>query len=62
MITNPDTGEMRDGRVLNGDETRSGEVAIMPSDDPDYGDFPISITVPARTSVAECEVYALVHE
>lgn len=51
--------ELKDGRILNGDEIRSVEVAIMPSKNPDYGDFPISVTFPARTKIAECEVYAL---
>lgn len=58
-ISDLDTKELKDGRVLNGDESRSGEVAIMPSENPDYGGFPISITIPARTRIAECEVYAL---
>jgi hypothetical protein len=31
----------------------------MPSEDPDYGGFPISVTIPARTMIAEVEVYAL---
>jgi hypothetical protein len=46
-------------RMLNGDETRSGAFCIMPSEDPDYGGFPISVTIPARTMIAEAEVYAL---
>ena len=46
-------------RRLNGDETRSGQFVIMPNDDPDYGGFPISITIPARTRIAECEIYCL---
>ena len=53
------TGETRIVRWLNGDETRSGTVAIMPSENPDYGGFPISITIPARTGIAEVECYAL---
>ena len=52
-------GNMRTLRVLNGDETRSGNQAIMPSDDPDYGGFPIRVTIPARTYIAECTAYFL---
>lgn len=58
-LRDPLTRRLKDGRTLNGDETRSGEVAIMPSETPDYGGFPISVTIPARTRIAECEVYAL---
>ncbi|KAJ0150694.1 hypothetical protein CTA2_411 [Colletotrichum tanaceti] len=50
-------GALRTLRVLNGDETRSGEFLIMPNDDPDYGGFPIAVTVPARTCIAEIEAY-----
>lgn len=53
------TGEMRTWRTFGGDETRSGQSVVMPGEDPDYGGFPISITIPARTCIAECEVYAL---
>lgn len=53
------TRKLKTGRLLNGDETRSGEVAIMPSEDPDLGTFPIAITIPARTRIAECQVYAI---
>ncbi|CZR65072.1 probable beta-galactosidase [Phialocephala subalpina] len=58
-VVDIDTGELRTLRMLNGDETRSGSAAVMPSENPDYGDFPISITIPAGTGIAECEVYAL---
>lgn len=58
-VVNETTGEMRSGRTFGGDETRSGSAAVMPGEDPDYGDFPISITIPAKTRIAECEVYAL---
>ncbi|KAF6835668.1 hypothetical protein CPLU01_04138 [Colletotrichum plurivorum] len=50
-------GELRTLRVFNGDETRSGEFLIMPNDDPDYGGFPIAVTIPARTCIAEVEAY-----
>lgn len=61
-VVDTQTGEMRSVRILNGDETRSGQLAIMPGEDPDYGSFPICVTIPARTRVAECEVYALDEE
>jgi hypothetical protein len=56
------SGELRSVRVLNGDETRSGQLAIMPGQKPDYGSFPICVTVPAGTRIAEIEVYALYDE
>jgi hypothetical protein len=49
-------------RMLNGDETRSGAFCVMPNEEPDYGGFPICVTSPARTMVAEAEVYALEEE
>lgn len=52
-----DQGKLQTLRVLNGDETRSGEFVIMPNDDPDYGGFPIAVTIPARTCIAEVEAY-----
>ncbi|KAI1458967.1 glycoside hydrolase superfamily [Annulohypoxylon moriforme] len=58
-VVNSETGELKTQRRLNGDETRSGKFAMMPSEDPDYGGFPICVTVPARTMIAELEVYAL---
>ncbi|RDW86083.1 uncharacterized protein DSM5745_02725 [Aspergillus mulundensis] len=59
---NAETGELRTLRVLNGDETRSGEFVIMPNDDPDYGGFPIAVTIPARTCIAEVEAYTVCEE
>ncbi|KAL4884927.1 glycoside hydrolase superfamily [Aspergillus karnatakaensis] len=53
------SGELRTLRILNGDETRSGEFLIMPNDDPDYGGFPIAVTIPARTCIAEVEAYTI---
>ncbi|KAJ9144598.1 Glycoside hydrolase [Pleurostoma richardsiae] len=50
-------GELRTLRVLNGDETRSGEFVMMPNDEPDYGGFPIAVTIPARTMIAEVGAY-----
>jgi len=57
-----ETGELRTLRMLNGDETRSGASCVMPNEVIDYGGFPICITIPARTAIAECEVYALEDE
>ncbi|KAL2793362.1 glycoside hydrolase superfamily [Aspergillus keveii] len=51
--------ELRTLRVLNGDETRSGESLIMPNEEPDYGGFPIAVTIPARTCIAEVEAYTI---
>ncbi|KAH7120352.1 glycoside hydrolase superfamily [Dactylonectria estremocensis] len=55
-------GKLQTLRVFNGDETRSGEFVIMPNDDPDYGGFPIAVTVPARTCIVEVEAYWLAEE
>jgi beta-galactosidase GanA len=52
-------GNLHTARIMNGDETRSGEFYIMPNDDPDYGGFPIAVTIPARTYIAECTAYAV---
>ncbi|KAF2024401.1 hypothetical protein EK21DRAFT_104661 [Setomelanomma holmii] len=41
-----------------GDETRSGAQAMMPNVDPDYRGFPIAVTIPARTAIAEIEFYS----
>ncbi|KAL4786290.1 glycoside hydrolase superfamily [Aspergillus varians] len=59
LVSDKEKGELRTLRVLNGDETRSGIYAMMPSEDPDYGGFPICITIPARTMIAEVEFYSL---
>jgi len=53
------TGELETLRTLGGDETRSGAFAMMPNEEPDYGGFPICVTIPARTMIAEVEVYSL---
>lgn len=52
-------GELKGLRELNGDETRSGECLIMPNINPDYGGFPIAITIPAHTAIATCTAYTL---
>lgn len=59
VVVDRDTGELRTRRRLNGDETRGGTLAMMPGEDPDYGGFPIAVTAPAGTMIAELEVYAL---
>lgn len=56
-VHDPQTGALVTGRTLNGDETRSGQLAIMPNQQPDLGTFPICITIPARSAIAEIEVY-----
>jgi hypothetical protein len=58
-VIDPESGSLRTERKLNGDETQSGIYAMMPNEDPDYGGFPICVTIPARTMIAEVEVYAL---
>ncbi|KAM0555077.1 hypothetical protein ACHAPJ_006426 [Fusarium lateritium] len=58
-VEDEETGRLRTVRVLNGDETRSGKFAMMPNEDPDYGGFPISVTIPARTMIAEVTFYSI---
>jgi hypothetical protein len=58
-VQNVEDGTLRTERRLNGDETRSGKFCIMPAEEPDYGGFPICVTIPARTMIAEVEVYSL---
>ncbi|KAF5646090.1 DNA recombination protein [Fusarium tjaetaba] len=58
-VDDEETGSLRTVRVLNGDETRSGSLAMMPNEDPDYGGFPISVTIPARTMIAEVTFYSV---
>ncbi|KAL2693475.1 hypothetical protein Neosp_000035 [[Neocosmospora] mangrovei] len=52
-------GNLTRSRALNGDERMSGELAIMPSEKPDDGGFPIRVLVPARTYLAECVAYSI---
>lgn len=60
VVVDDETGELRTGRMLNGDETQQGMKVIMPSKEIDFGDYWfIAMTVPARTRIAECSVYAL---
>jgi hypothetical protein len=56
------SGKVKKLRFLNGDETSSDttkSVARMPGSDPDYGGFPIAISIPSRTRIAECVPYCL---
>jgi hypothetical protein len=55
-------GNLQTARVMNGDETRSGEFFIMPNEEPDYGSFPIAVTIPSRTMIAECTAYSIEEE
>lgn len=58
-IENDGKTELRTVRMLNGDETRSGTVAVMPSESPEYGGVPVAILIPAVTRIAEVQAYAL---
>lgn len=57
VVEDEKTGKLKTGRLLNGDETRSGQFAMMPNEDPDYGGFPICVTIPARTMISEVTFY-----
>lgn len=59
QVVDIEAGQLKTLRTLNGDETRSGIFAMMPNEEPDYGGFPICVTIPARTMIAELEVYSL---
>ncbi|KAF7171508.1 hypothetical protein CNMCM5623_003836 [Aspergillus felis] len=52
-------GSLRPLRLLNGDETRGGSAVVLPNEEPDPGEFPIATLIPARTGIAEVEVYVL---
>jgi hypothetical protein len=58
-VVDAEKGILQTERHLNGDETRSGRFCIMPNEEPDYGGFPICVTIPARTMIAEVEVYSI---
>jgi beta-galactosidase GanA len=58
VVADRATGKLRTLRTLGGDETRSGAQAMMPNEAPDYGGFPIAVTIPARTGIAEVEFYS----
>jgi hypothetical protein len=58
VVQDKATGKLRTLRTMGGDETRSGAYAMMPNEEPDYGGFPIAITIPARTAIAEVEFYS----
>lgn len=57
-VVDASTGELRKERSLNGDETRQGRWANMPNERPDMAGY-TPICIPARTMIAEVEVYAL---
>jgi len=59
LVADETNGEMEKLRRLNGDETRNGVSSVMPSTDPDYGDFICCVLIPAETRIALCEVYSL---
>lgn len=56
-VVDEEKGALKTARMLNGDETRSGVYAMMPNEGPDYGGFPICVTIPARTMIAEVQFY-----
>ncbi|KAF2022378.1 glycoside hydrolase family 35 protein [Aaosphaeria arxii CBS 175.79] len=58
-VVDREAGTLKTVRVLGGDETRSGSFALMPNENPDYGGFPIAVTIPARTGIAEVEFYSI---
>lgn len=55
-------GRFRLLRVFKGDETRGGTSLVMLNEEPDYGDIPIATCIPARSGIAEIEVYTLDEE
>ncbi|CAH0057189.1 unnamed protein product [Clonostachys solani] len=57
-----DDGTLRTGRIWNGDQIKGGEAMVMPNEEPDYGEFPIPASTPARTGIAEVEAYVLEEE
>ncbi|KAL0944509.1 uncharacterized protein CTRU02_202396 [Colletotrichum truncatum] len=58
-VPDPKDGVFRKERTLNGDETRSGAWINMPNEKPDYGEGYIPVTIPARTKIAQTEIYSL---
>ncbi|KAJ3454863.1 hypothetical protein MRS44_013463 [Fusarium solani] len=58
-VIDMETQELRTERILNGDESGSGKGANMPNDDPDHGDCPVPLIIPARTAIAQVEVFSL---
>jgi hypothetical protein len=47
--------------LVRNNDTASA-AAVMPGEDPDYGDFPISIDLPTKDEIEWCEVYVLKDE
>ncbi|KAL2839340.1 glycoside hydrolase superfamily [Aspergillus pseudodeflectus] len=56
-VVDKQRGMLRTERKFNGDETRSGRWANMPTEKPDCGFIPI--TIPARTMIGQVHVYSL---
>ncbi|KAM5353406.1 hypothetical protein ACJ41O_000056 [Fusarium nematophilum] len=54
-----ENGALKQARIFNGDETMHGKFVVMPSEQPDYGGFPIPSNIPARTMFAEFVPYCL---
>ncbi|KAL2859202.1 glycoside hydrolase superfamily [Aspergillus pseudodeflectus] len=52
-------GNLRPLRLLNGNETRGGSAMVLPNKEPSPGEFPITTCIPARTGIAEVDVYIL---
>ncbi|KAH7142668.1 glycoside hydrolase superfamily [Dactylonectria estremocensis] len=61
-VIDKETQELRTDRILNGDESRSGIWANMPNDDPDHGECPVPVIIPARTAIAQVEIFSLENE
>ncbi|KAH7129971.1 glycoside hydrolase superfamily [Dactylonectria estremocensis] len=52
-----DDGSLVNLRNLNGDERLGGGLAIMPSENPDYGGFPIRVSGGIKTYITEVAAY-----
>ncbi|CVK96130.1 related to beta-galactosidase [Fusarium mangiferae] len=53
------SGALTSERWLNGDETQHGAFANMPNNRPDQGEEWVPVTIPARTAIAEVEVFSI---
>lgn len=59
FVADEEAGTLKTSRWLNGDETGGGSRVMMPNEDPDYGGFPICVTIPARTMIGEVSFYSI---
>ncbi|KAF5229121.1 hypothetical protein FANTH_14301 [Fusarium anthophilum] len=59
---NVETQELKTERILNGDESNGGARANMPNCEPDYGDTIVPVLIPARTAIAEVQIFSLPNE